>query len=341
MSETPPPADQNTIVYPARSNRLGWLLLGLIMTALLAVGLWYVVNPPQRSDNVDNRQYAAPANTVPQAPTSPPSAELAYVNTDYGFKLSLSEEWRGYEVVTKEPDDANATAYLYFCLPTQDTSWQDEKPGYFCPFAVTAVPVNRWDDFIAENEPRTPTLLGKNTSYALAYSTAQAAPTDGEEIVKTIKSVVDSFVTTNASSLTLYSNPDFGLAFQYPSGWKMTEAVNSPNQESPSNKWLQVDLTSPDGDKATLYAGSIPGRGGPCLRYSYRLNEESGQVSIADQTRLEDDPEGMCANNAPGISGLISQPDGETKFMFEYLAATADSVYLKRAAALIESVTLQ
>jgi hypothetical protein len=107
--------------------------------------------------------------------------------------MTFDDNWKNFKVVEKTATEADAISYMYICVPTASTTWQDEASGYFCPFSITVVAADKWNDYVSANDPMVPTRIGQNAKYVFAYSTAQDRPDDGVLAMNDIKNIIATF----------------------------------------------------------------------------------------------------------------------------------------------------
>lgn len=120
-----------------------------------------------------------------------------YTNEDYNFSLTFNDLWKNYTVVKKTPSDEYASAYLYVCVPTNSTTWQDEKSGYFCPFAITVVTVANQSSYEQAGSPVAEQPFASDSSYAFYTSSAQDFPDNGASVMNDARNMLATFKATN------------------------------------------------------------------------------------------------------------------------------------------------
>ena len=184
----------------------------VITAAIIGGGGWWYMNKKSDDDKaklqtqIDNlnkelkdlkAENAAPtSSTSTTTPTTSTATSWKnYTNSKYGFSLTMNDIWKNFEVIASTPssDDKYALDYLYVCVPTNSTTWQDKKSGFFCPFAITPVAAANKTAYETANDPMIPTFIAKNSSYAYYYSTAQDSPDDGVAVMSDIKNLVATF----------------------------------------------------------------------------------------------------------------------------------------------------
>jgi hypothetical protein len=77
-------------------KKLFTLIFSLVVVALVAGGYVLFVSHKMHHEVVNLN----PTDTTQPANTTPTENPLEYTNTDYGFTVSLPEDWKGYSVVT-------------------------------------------------------------------------------------------------------------------------------------------------------------------------------------------------------------------------------------------------
>lgn len=115
-----------------------------------------------------------------------------YTNSDYGFSLTFNDNWKDYELISKDAG-SGALDTLYVCIPTNSTAWNDIKKGVFCPMAISVVKISQWANYQSSNDPVTPVEIARNSSYIFTKSSAQDSPEDGFDAMNDIKNIIESF----------------------------------------------------------------------------------------------------------------------------------------------------
>jgi hypothetical protein len=120
---------------------------------------------------------------------------LKYTNDDYGYQLTFTNNWKGYEV--KEVNNTDSGKTWYFGVPTTDSSFQKTTStsslGFVNLFAISAYTESQWQENQA-NDAGKSTYLGENSKYTFGYAHAQygsesatLANADISMILKTFK----------------------------------------------------------------------------------------------------------------------------------------------------------
>jgi len=124
-----------------------------------------------------------------------------YKNTKYGFSLTFNDLWKNYSIVDRKPDldrDGEITmswieSYLYVCAPTASKEWSDEKPGTFCPFAITIVKADKYEEYKEDMSERIGQFVNKNSSYVFIYDPSMNRPDDGDGLVNDASNIISTF----------------------------------------------------------------------------------------------------------------------------------------------------
>ncbi len=109
---------------------------------------------------------------------------IEYINTQYGFSLTLPDTWKGYTV--EETSEDSISVYR-FKLPSEG----DEifEKGDHLIFLLSIYPKKTWFDLQWEGEPD-PCYLREHDDYIFDYSIAQHSPSDFSQRLEEVKDVV-------------------------------------------------------------------------------------------------------------------------------------------------------
>jgi hypothetical protein len=145
----------------------------------------------QTEKDASNTTNDTAATPTPQA--SVDTSWKNYENKTYGFKLTLGDLWKGYEVA-EETKQSDGGTYYRFYVPTTDTSFSSTKPGFADAFLIAVYTLADWDKLLMQ-EGSKPTLIQKNDTYVFAYSSWQACPTDLCDTITSaeIKNIIKTF----------------------------------------------------------------------------------------------------------------------------------------------------
>jgi hypothetical protein len=172
------------------ASRLAIVLLLVIMTAGATGGvMWYfmdqvnVINK-KTIDDLRNQITAISEDVKDNTDKDEDSEndELIYKNDEYNFEMEFTKNWEGYKVFKHvDSKDETVLAYYYAALPTTDADW-DESPavdkGYASLFAFSVYTKQQWEDINSEEVSMSGEFVVENDSYVIAWSHAQAAPSD-------------------------------------------------------------------------------------------------------------------------------------------------------------------
>ncbi len=120
----------------------------------------------------------APAESSPPTPPTQAASSPVYQNTQYGFSVSLPENWKGYSIVagtwkgfanTGPAGDTTVTQGPL--LSIRNPAWTAQKPYQDIPIMVFTL--SQWDSllrnkFMVSAAPMNPSLLGFNATYVFA-----------------------------------------------------------------------------------------------------------------------------------------------------------------------------
>jgi len=135
-------------------------------------------------------------NTTPIV--KPQASTNTYQNNEYGFQITLTENWKNYKTKIEE-NDGNKT--IRFCANIPDSEMYTEIPGYHCLFGITITNKAKWGknaepckkdrnsgmcDWI-DNE------LSRNNDYVFSWGAAQDYGDKEEKYFQDISKIIDSF----------------------------------------------------------------------------------------------------------------------------------------------------
>lgn len=172
------------------------IIIAVVLTAgIVGAGTWYYVNMTAKNDKdsltIENTNLQKQVDelkkikaTTETAATTATDSWKNYSNTKYGFTLTFSDIWKGYEVVESDANDDYAIKYLKIYVPTTDSNYSSLKSGFWNPLIISVYTLAKWTEYQASGDPEMATEVARNNTYVFAYSTAQAEPTDGATIFK-------------------------------------------------------------------------------------------------------------------------------------------------------------
>ena len=114
-----------------------------------------------------------------------------YCNDEYGFDLTLSDAWRGYEVHEKTHPAHQNVIILYFRVPTTMTNYGD-RSGYADRLAIGVWPTSVWEDTATELLAHG-VFIAADDKYVFDYSQWQKPPDDLRDIDFDIYKVISTF----------------------------------------------------------------------------------------------------------------------------------------------------
>lgn len=176
-----------------KTNFLPWLLIVFVLVVVLGVSYWYYIKYVEPTGTMT--LYPSSSTTVQISPST--SANLmVYTNTEFGFQLTLPDNWIGYTTSEKNEMDV-VQRYIYFWVSTTDQAFSSDNKGYASPMLLTIYTPAGWDGVQAQEGPK-PSLFGQTNNYIIGYSTWQDCPSDlcskitssdFKEIVKSFKAL--------------------------------------------------------------------------------------------------------------------------------------------------------
>jgi hypothetical protein len=121
------------------------------------------------------------------------NTETAYLNTEYGFSITLPESWKGYKVVNSKweglPIGGSKPVETGKIISIRHPKWTEQKPRQDIPIMIFTT--GQWDSLQKENfhigaAPMGPSELAHNNSYVFALTARYnyAFPTGFEEVEK-------------------------------------------------------------------------------------------------------------------------------------------------------------
>lgn len=161
----------------------GWIAFIVIVVLLIGGGLgyWYAKKSAKTTSepSVSPTLTTAASKTPTASPTPTASATTdwkTYKNDQYGFSVTLTDNWQHYRYEEELPNDGSAVVWFRFYIPTTDKNWSDALSGYANPFVISVYTKAQWAA-VDMNAPHD-VYIGENAKYVIAYSSWQACPTD-------------------------------------------------------------------------------------------------------------------------------------------------------------------
>ncbi|EKE19147.1 MAG: hypothetical protein ACD_9C00118G0001, partial [uncultured bacterium] len=128
--------------------------------------------------------------------------KLSYSNEEFGFSVTLPEEWDKYQVSVQNDKGDDKHTYIYFMMPTVDKSWGGSFnkntgkaiPGMVDIFVITATDLATWNNDTKSKEclenpnpscPQIESVIGKNEKYVFTASYGNGTlPSDVEKFIE-------------------------------------------------------------------------------------------------------------------------------------------------------------
>jgi len=178
------------------STKIALLIFAVILVTALGYLVWASNKQTVSEENMVIKKTSTTATATSTATTATVTTDTVYTNTDYGFTMTLTNNWKGYKIKTVKPTDGTAVAYLHINVPTTDAGWVDDSPDSFTHYASMMVigvyTTAEWDTIQASGEP-TDKKLTQNSQYVFGYSQAQSIPTDLTAAYKEVAAVAATF----------------------------------------------------------------------------------------------------------------------------------------------------
>lgn len=116
---------------------------------------------------------------VPPTPQGTPADEVTdwktYRNEEYGFEITFTDAWKGYQVESQPMGSNFGAGTLVFKILT--TKNYGDGSGYAKPLKIYIYNHEYWSKLQKENGPK-PGFLGRTQEYVFAYSTWQDPPAE-------------------------------------------------------------------------------------------------------------------------------------------------------------------
>ncbi|CAM3315292.1 hypothetical protein PALU110988_15425 [Paenibacillus lupini] len=181
-----------------------------------------------------------------------------YENTQYGFRFTLPDSWKGYTIVTDKWEGLSAgntqgakVVESGAALSIRHPKWTAEQPRQDIPILVFTV--HQWNELQQEKffigaAPTGPRELTRNQEYVFALPARyNFAYPDGyqevEDILKSnpIQSMSPVGGQTGQVNHTVYENTQYGFRFTLPDSWRGYTIV--------TDKWEGLSAGSTQGAK--------------------------------------------------------------------------------------------
>lgn len=191
--------NQENIETPQPSKKFNKLILVGIVLVIGIIGFFPFIEytvmciqapcPPARMSLFQWFRYR---DNLKQTPVN--SNLQTYINTDYGFQLTLPASWEGYRVIKQEMGSNFGSGSVVFRVPTKSTIWTDRygNDGYATVMTISIFNSSYWDKLQSEEGPK-PGLLGKDGDLVYAYSFWQDTPDDWTNKLFTSQEIVSTF----------------------------------------------------------------------------------------------------------------------------------------------------
>jgi hypothetical protein len=167
----------------------------IIILAAIAVVVVFVLLRKDQKNQVE----AVPTPQVDASNTSSPepgttivdSNKLSdwhvYDNMDYGFRVTFTDIWKGYEVKTAHAPKEQVESAISFDLKTSDQKYS-ASGGVATPLTIYVYKENKWNDESKALFPQTE--VARCQGFVFTYSTWEEAPQDIQGL--TDKSIADT-----------------------------------------------------------------------------------------------------------------------------------------------------
>lgn len=126
-----------------------------------------------------------------------------YKNNKYDFSLTFTDKWSGYQVEdwneTHSEGPAPATDFYTVYVPTSNSSFSSEKPGYAATFKIMVYPKDTYESLLSAGNVVAKNKLAENSSYVFVVAYWQDSPSDlrASGLAFEIESVAKTFKLIN------------------------------------------------------------------------------------------------------------------------------------------------
>jgi len=175
-----------------------------------SVGVWYWQYSLNKKQKVENekkieelqrevneltkvtKEKDVEEETTQVIPAIPAAADWkTYNNTQFGFKLTFPESWKGYKAKVEQEK------YIYFELPTSDPNFADsnttQDAGYVSMFAISAYPIAEWNAIPDEEKQMEGPIIGQTATHVYTWGQSQAGSEDTNPRRDDSKNIIDTF----------------------------------------------------------------------------------------------------------------------------------------------------
>lgn len=173
----------------------------ILVAALAVVAATYILKK-QESD----KSKAVPAPQISSSQTVSPEASATlvesnkledwhvYQNSDYGFRLTFTDIWKGYEAETTKTPKPQVAASVAFKLKTSDEKYTSSS-GFAVPLTIYVYKEKDYNDETKSLFPQTQLLSCEG--YIYAYSTWEEPASDLQGLTeKSIADILKGFETS-------------------------------------------------------------------------------------------------------------------------------------------------
>lgn len=185
-----------------RKIKIGVIII-VLAVAIIAVATYLIGREQEEPPAVDECQtcrldsnlVSEVANKEAKEKTPAPTqvtSSLKYVNTDYGFKIDLTEVWK--DSIVEEEEAEGAIKKIVFYFKTADKRF--EEFDYLAPaLSIYIYDKQKWESM--DPDTRSSTEIASNDKYCFSYSIWDSPPQDLEYITeKELVDVLETFELT-------------------------------------------------------------------------------------------------------------------------------------------------
>jgi hypothetical protein len=127
--------------------------------------------------------------------------EKTYTNSYFGFSLSMTPSWKGYQTTEEKMGGDFEVGRIGFFLPTSQKDWMSpQMPGYFNAFTISAYVKDSWDEAMRVGTDASVMMseeIGRNNNFVFAWSHFNGDPPSdvSSQSIRDMQTIVESIET--------------------------------------------------------------------------------------------------------------------------------------------------